>query len=454
MFKFFYNISGFFIPHLDENEKEEVAGNISDATTPNFDYYLLVVLSCSIATLGLLTNSPAVIIGAMLIAPLMSSIIGMGLAVVTSDNQLLSKSLSTLLRGIALAILLSLIVAIFNRIFPFIVLSQLPEQVLTRSRPTPIDLAIALAGGIAAAYSMTRKTLSAALPGVAIATALMPPLCTVGIGIAFFRWDIALGALVLFLTNAVTITFAAAMTFLFSGFSPRSRHSADHLKRNLIISAILLLVIFLPLAYYSYTFVRKANDNRQIITAVTEAVGSIANIELVDINQTLDGNALNLVLTIRTNNPLRYEQVVEIQDRIVQQLGRTVSLQVNQVFAERLDPLVPPTPTATPKPGITPSPVPTATAVPTRTPVPTPTPGSGIITQYNLPALKLYQQPGGPVIGEIKPGQEITVMGEEKVFEGLMWTKVADAEGRVGWIPKVTIQIRTATPTQTATPMP
>ncbi len=452
MFKFFYNISGFFIPHLDENEKEEVTGSISEATTPNFDYYLLVMLSCSIATLGLLTNSPAVIIGAMLIAPLMSSIIGIGLAVVTSDNELLSKSLSTLLRGIALAILLSLIVAIFNRIFPFIVLSQLPEQVLIRSRPTPIDLAIALAGGIAAAYSMTRKNLSAALPGVAIATALMPPLCTVGIGIAFLRWDIALGALVLFLTNAITISFASAATFLFCGFSPRNRHSAEHLKRNLVISAILLLVIFLPLAYYSFTFVKKANENRQIIAAVTNAVGSITNIEPVDINQTLNADVLNLVLTIRTNNPLRYQQVVDIQDKIVQSLDRTVSLQINQVFAERLGPLVPPTPTATSKPGITPKPVPTATAVPTRTPVPTPTPGSGIITRYNLPDLKLYQEPGGPVISEIKPGQEIMVMGQEKVFEGLIWTKVSDAEGRVGWIPKVTMQIITATPTQIATP--
>lgn len=284
MFKFFFNISRSFLPQLDENEKKEVAEGIAAATAPSFDYYLLVVLSCSIATLGLLTNSPAVIIGAMLIAPLMSSIIGIGLAVVTSNNKLLRKSLSTLLRGIALAILLSLIVSIFNRIFPFIVLSQIPEQVLMRSRPTPIDLAIALAGGIAAAYSMTRKNLSTALPGVAIATALMPPLCTVGIGIAFFRWDIALGALVLFLVNTITISFASAATFLFNGFSPRSRDSTNNLRRNLILSAILLLVIFLPLAYYSYTFVKKANDNRQIISAVTEAVSSIANIELVDIN--------------------------------------------------------------------------------------------------------------------------------------------------------------------------
>ncbi len=454
MLKFFYNISGFFIPRLDENEKKEITEGIAEATTPSFDYYLLVVLSCSIATLGLLTNSPAVIIGAMLIAPLMSSIIGIGLAVVTSNSELLSKSLSTLLRGIALAILLSLIVAIFNRIFPFIVLSQLPEQVITRSRPTPIDLAIALAGGIAAAYAMTRKNLSAALPGVAIATAVMPPLCTVGIGIAFFQWDIAFGALVLFLVNAITIAFASAITFLFSGFSPRSRISTENLKRNLTISAILLLVIFLPLAYYSYTFVKKANDNRQIISAVTEAVGSIENIELVDINQTLNGDTLNLVLTIRTNNPLRYEQVVEIQDQIVSSLDQTVSLQINQVFAERLDPLVPPTPTATLKPGITPSPVPTATAVPTRTPIPTPTPGSGIITRYNPPALNIYQEPGGPVIGEIRPGQEIVIMGQEKVFEGLIWTKVTDGEGRVGWIPKVTIQLSTATPTQTETPLP
>jgi len=159
---------------LSADERKQVIAEIAPSASPGFDYFLLVVLSCSIATLGLVTNSPAVIIG-------------IGLASIIGDDKLIKSSASAVLRGAGLAILLSFLMTLVNRFLPFVALQELSAEVLARIRPTPIDLVIALAGGLAAAYAMTRPNLSAALPGVAIATALMPPLCTVGIGIALNR---------------------------------------------------------------------------------------------------------------------------------------------------------------------------------------------------------------------------------------------------------------------------
>src|SRR5512133_194364 len=199
-----------FVSRLTSDERRELIAEIKPTASPGFDFFLLVILSCSIATLGLITNSSAVIIGAMLLAPLMSPIIGMGLASIIGDDQLIKASTSALFRGALLAILLSFLMTLVNRFLPFVSLQELPAEIMARTRPTPIDLIIALAGGMAAAYAMTRPNLSAALPGVAIATALMPPLCTIGFGIAMNRWDVAGGASLLFITNAVTITFASA----------------------------------------------------------------------------------------------------------------------------------------------------------------------------------------------------------------------------------------------------
>ena len=186
---------------LDQEAKKQVTEEIKADSSPGFDFYLLVILSASIATLGLITNSPAVIIGAMLLAPLMSPIIGLGLATTTGNTRLIKDSLTALLRGGIMAILLSAALTKFNELMPFVSLHELPAEIIARSHPSPIDLGIALAGGLAASYALTNPNLSAALPGVAIATALMPPLCSVGAGIALGEFDVAGGALLLFTSD-------------------------------------------------------------------------------------------------------------------------------------------------------------------------------------------------------------------------------------------------------------
>lgn len=189
---------GRLIKPITLERRAEVQVQLRQSSRPDFGYFLLVVLSSVIATLGLLVNSPAIIIGAMLVAPLMSPIIGLGLASITGDDTLLGDSVSALIRGALLAVLISFLTAWANRNLPFILMQELPSEVMARTTPGPIDLGVALAGGFAAAFALSMPNISAALPGVAIATTLMPPVCTVGIGLAMGRWEVAGGAALLF----------------------------------------------------------------------------------------------------------------------------------------------------------------------------------------------------------------------------------------------------------------
>ncbi len=438
--------------------RAEVQVQLRDSCTPDFEYFLLVLLSAVIATLGLLTDSAAVIIGAMLVAPLMSPIIGIGLASLTGDARLFRDSGVALVRGAFLAILMAVFLTWVNRSLPFITLQELSAEVTSRTRPSPIDLTIALAGGMAAAFALAMPSISAALPGVAIATALMPPLGVIGIGIAMGRWDVAGGAGLLFLTNAVTIAFAAMLVFFALGFSP-GRKSGRRAPRALFVSAGFTLVLLIPLTLLSASFFRDATENRQINSVVSTQVATMGA-ELIDLNVVQQGDALHMTVPLRVSRQLSYQDVVNLQESVALQLQQPVSIVVNQVVAAQLDPLIPPTFTITPTAATftatvtyTPTATPTYTSSPTPIPpTPTATPRLAQIPTNVIPTLALVQQPGGPSIGVILPGDLVTVLYETKVYNGLVWWQVMDADGRIGWLPQIEMAVVTYTSTPTSTP--
>jgi hypothetical protein len=304
-------------------------------------------------------------------------------------------------------------------------------------------------------------SISAALPGVAIATALMPPLCTVGIGIAMGRWDVAGGALLLFLTNAVTIAFAGMLVFFALGFAPK-REAGRRVPRALAISAVFTLILLVPLTILSAGFFRDATENRQIEAVLKEEIAKY-DAELANMQPPVqDGETLHLTITLRVPKQLRYEDVIQLQQDVALKLQRPVSIVVNQVVAARLDPLVPPTFTITPTaatftPTVTYTPTATATLTPSPTPVPptpTATPQLAQIPRNTIRTLDLVQQPGGPSIGKIRPSDFVTVLYGTKVYDGLVWWEVMDAEGRIGWLPQISLAVVTYTPTRTVTPAP
>lgn len=254
--------------HLSSDRRAEVLQELEQSSSPTFDFFLMIVLSCCMATLGLITDSAAVIIGAMLVAPLMSPILGLSLAATAGRPRMFERAVLALVEGVLLAIAISALLSALALVLPFDVLIQLPGEVLSRTRPTPFDLGVALAGGAAAAYALADPQLSAALPGVAIATALMPPLCTVGLGLAIRRPDVWAGALLLFFTNFVAIAFAGIVTFALLGFRPRRSTN----RGEVYVAGALVLLVTVPLVVLTTRFVDQVRATRAIDDAVTSAV--------------------------------------------------------------------------------------------------------------------------------------------------------------------------------------
>jgi len=328
---------------LPRLEKAELQLSITEASSPGIEYYVFVLLSCTIATLGLLIDSGPVIIGAMLLAPLMSPIIGIGMSTATGEGNLLRTSFFALVRGAMLAILLAAVITLINSYLPFATTSSLTNEILSRTRPTPIDLVIALAGGLGGAYALSKPNLSAALPGVAISTALMPPLCVVGIGLASYRLDLAGGAFLLFATNASAIAFAGGLVFFFIGFSPglTPYNVNNHKKRvpgSIIISALLTIGLLLPLTLISLQTFQTVRENKIINQIVDDGLLEKSNAVLVASDFDHQPDLISIDITIRTEDRLDRLEVNAMHRELEEAFDIPVELVISQIIIERLSP--------------------------------------------------------------------------------------------------------------------
>jgi uncharacterized hydrophobic protein (TIGR00271 family) len=324
---------------LTQTRKAIVLNDLIDSSSPGVDYFVLIILSCTIATLGLITDSAAVIIGAMLVAPLMSPLLSLSMASISGRSRLFRRSLTAVVEGSCLAIALSAILAFFSYRLPFGVLAEIPSEVLARTSPSPLDLGIALAGGAAAAYAMAHPRLTAALPGVAIATALMPPLCTAGIGIAFVNSSIIFGSLLLFITNLIAISFAGIITFALLGFRPRNiQESQQKVSRNLSIATILIIIIGLMLAALAWNTILDARLYNRVSAAIIESANEYTTASLVELNISSESELKNIEVTLKTTSELTPAEAVALQADISEQLQSPVSLTLVTIPMQILEP--------------------------------------------------------------------------------------------------------------------
>lgn len=445
---------------IDRERQSELTEELLISSSPGIHYFVMVILSCLIATMGLITNSVAVIIGAMLVAPLMSPIIGFSLAVLTARERMMKTAIIAQLVGITLAILLSAFVAWLSQILPFSLLIDIPSEVMARTQPTPYDLGIALAGGAAAAYALAHKKLSATLPGVAIATAIMPPLCSVGIGISLGQWQIAGGALLLFITNFISIVFSCMVVFALLGYRPPSFKRENTIPRKIFVSGLLLLLILIPLIVLSANTVRQNFRTREIRDVVREQIAEKNLGQLLDVTINKIGQGVDLSINSRTPFQPSHRQIVELQEALAEQLNQPVAIHFNAIPVVILDPLIPPTATPTLPPNITatqtatvtstptvmpsqtPTMTPTSTPTPTSTIVPSPTPQMGEILNLTNHGTYFRKGPKGDIIDWLPDGTKVSILTGSVIVEGLSWIEVRTLDGETGWVYSWNVVIR------------
>ncbi|WP_332734213.1 TIGR00341 family protein [Flavihumibacter sp.] len=211
----------------------------------------ILIFAIFIASIGLNVNSTAVIIGAMLISPLMGPIMGFGLGIAINDFQLVKRAIRNLSVAAVISIATSTIYFLVSPI------SDAQSELLARTQPTVYDVLIALFGGLAGVVAGTRKEKSNVIPGVAIATALMPPLCTAGYGIANGQWTFFIGAFYLFVINSVFIGLSTLLIVRFLKFpAVRYINQKERIRvRNSIMVVTMLTLI--PSIYFAYRVVQK-----------------------------------------------------------------------------------------------------------------------------------------------------------------------------------------------------
>ncbi|MBN1267360.1 MAG: DUF389 domain-containing protein [Anaerolineales bacterium] len=436
------------IPKLTLKHRAQVQVVLREASNPDFDYFLLVVLSSIIATFGLITDSAPVIIGAMLVAPLMSPLLGLSLASLNGDEVLLSRAITAILRGAILTVVMGFVLTWIGRYLPFTPLIEPSSQVIAQTHPSPFDLGVSIAGGVAAAFALAMPEISAALPGVAIATAFEPPLCTIGIGLALGDLGMAGGALLLFLTNTAAIVFAGVFTFFILGFRPKQLDIRwRSLPRSLVVSAVLVLVLVIPLIFLSATFVRQGKEEIEIRRTVQLTLDE-HHASLVSLETTESEGILEIEITLRSETGFVYEDVVALQQELATSLQRTLAVRVNVIPSLQLDPLIPPTRTATPTPGptmtitatstqtATTKPLPSLTSTPTATATSTSTPSSLAVANTGSDVLILRAFPEGPQIGFLQSGDILLQLYEQELLNGMVWIQVQDQAGRTGWVPQ------------------
>lgn len=207
------------VPQIDRERRIKLVDDLELNSQFNFDFGALISLSTLIAALGLVRDSGAVVIGAMLVAPMMTPLVAMGFALVQGNLKLIRSALRSVAWGFAIALLIGASIGLVLRFFaPGL---EISEQMLDRGSPNFLDLVVALASGVAAAYAMGRPNLISALPGVAIAAALVPPIATSGLALTMGDLTLAGGASLLFFTNIVAIVLGTAITFWCVGISTR-----------------------------------------------------------------------------------------------------------------------------------------------------------------------------------------------------------------------------------------
>ncbi|MDD1449846.1 DUF389 domain-containing protein [Sphingomonas sp. H160509] len=303
-------------------DHESVIARIVEESGWSPRYAFMTMMSAGIAVLGLLLSSPAVVIGAMLISPLMNPILGFGFSLALFDFRELRRSLKALALGAIVAVLFTALIVTISPL-------QAPTaEIVARTRPNLFDLAVALFAALAGSFAIIRGR-GETIVGVAIATALMPPLAVVGYGIATRNMPVAAGAFALFVTNFITIALSATAMARFYGFG-------HHLsRRQSWMQTIVLLLVFvamaIPLGISLNRIGREAVAVSQARSLLTARFSDEARVTQVDLDFTADPLVVRAVVITPRG---KMQQTPMIQAALMETLGRPLRLDLDQILLE------------------------------------------------------------------------------------------------------------------------
>jgi uncharacterized hydrophobic protein (TIGR00271 family) len=304
------------IKHGDVIERRYEDGRLSE------HYLFMIAMSAGIAILGLLLSSPAVVIGAMLLSPLMGPIMALGFALAIGDWAWVKQSARTLAVGSVLAVLLCAVLVFLSPI------QTITSEIAARTRPNLFDLFVALFSALAGAYAMIRGK-EGAIVGVAIATALMPPLAVVGFGLATWNWTVFSGALLLFVTNFITIALTAFAMAKLYGF--RNSLSA----RNTMFQNVALLTVFIalavPLGFSLQQIAWETNAQRIVRSAIRDQFARPAQIDALEIDFASDPLDISAIMFTPVIRP---DAEAVLSSALSERLGRPVALTLTQTQTE------------------------------------------------------------------------------------------------------------------------
>lgn len=313
---------------------EQLQTQLLAESTPDLTYLVLIVGSCAIATFGLLSNSTAVIIGAMIIAPLMLPIRGLAFGALAGNVNLFRQGLIAVAQGTFLAVGISCCLGWLVGIPGF------GGEVLSRSEPTLLDLGIAVAAGGISGYAKVEPKISESLAGTAIAVALMPPVCVIGLGLSQMNWSLSLGATLLYLTNLLGITLACMLTFLVTGCTPL--HQA---RKALLWTLAFTSVLLIPLGLSFAELVRQAQLETNLRKALLNRTITFQRVELIRSDTNWLTNPPQVRLTVRAQDDVTPKQVQLLEEFLEQEMAQpfTLIFEVTQVEEVRRESLSKPT---------------------------------------------------------------------------------------------------------------
>lgn len=324
------------LPKVSLEEFQSLYVTVYEESQTSLNYIVLVLSSCAIATFGLLSNSTAVIIGAMIVAPLMLPIRGLALGALNGDVGMFWMALRSIGLGTGLGMGLSCGIG---------VLVNLPawgSEILARTQPNVLDLGVALAAGTVGAFAKMRPKISDSLAGVAIAVALMPPVCVIGLGLSALDWQTSLGAALLYVTNLLGIALSCMVTFLVGGYAPGHRA-----RRVLIWTLGMTSALLLPLGASLARLLTQGELEIAVRRALLDRSITFQRVELVESSFNWVANPAEVTLTVRSTDQITPVQVGFMEQLVERVTGRPFTL-IFRVSA--VDEVRRPTPTPPPMP--------------------------------------------------------------------------------------------------------